>query len=547
MKQRYENNIHPFITMMDRISDIVLILEVIPGPEFIYEFINERGKQILGLDETILGRRFEDIYTPERADYIRDKYMEVMTTKQHAQFELVGEGGWIGETTLNPILNEENDITHVLSITRDVTDRKSLEDDLAKTSAELGLVWDHASDAIFFMNEDGSIYRVNRAFEEMLGYKEKEIKGVLIPPFFTGHHQEKHEAFLARLFDGQSFENMERQRKRKDGSIIEVLASYRPVKLNNRSYAIVMYKDITHLKEVEKQAREREERFKSLFDANPDIIWAIDKTGRVENVNGAVTDVLGYTKEEMLQLDRKHLMNYTEEQKIRYEDVVKRTLKGESVEYTADMFHKKGNKVELKIKTLPIRVNGETIGIYEVGQDMTQRNRAERALKKMAFTDSLTGLPNRRHITEKIDEIIADAKENQREFAILYIDMDHFKEINDSFGHDAGDDLLKLFANRIRNEMNEDQLVARLGGDEFLVLLPEISGEADAVNKAGEVLNVLSKPYRISGQQLDVTSSMGISIYPRHGKNKRELIKQADEALYSAKDNGKNMLRLYGK
>ncbi|AJD92675.1 hypothetical protein JMA_33580 [Jeotgalibacillus malaysiensis] len=547
MKQRYENNIHPFITMMDRISDIVLILEVIPGPEFIYEFINEQGKDILGLNETILGRSFEDIYDPEHAAFIKEKYLEILHTKSHTHFELLGEDSWIGETTLNPILNEDGDVTHVLSITRDMTERKTLEDDLAKTSAELGLVWDHASDAIFFMNEDGSIYRVNRAFEEMLGYKEEEIKGVMIPPFFTAHHQEKHEAFLSSLFGGKAYENMERQRKRKDGSIIEVLASYRPVKLNNRSYAIVMYKDITHLKEVEKQAREREERFKSLFDANPDIIWAIDKKGRVENVNGAVTDILGYTKEEMLQLGRKHLMNYTDEQRIRYEDVVKRTLKGESVEYMTDMFHKKGNKVELKIKTLPIRVNGETIGIYEVGQDMTQRNRAERALKKMAFTDSLTGLPNRRHITEKIDEIIADAKENHREFAILYIDMDHFKEINDSFGHDAGDDLLKLFANRIRNEMNEDQLVARLGGDEFLVLLPNITDEADAVNKAGEVLSALSKPYRISGQQLDVTSSMGISIYPRHGKNKRELMKQADEALYSAKDNGKNMLRLYGK
>lgn len=547
MKQKYENSIYPFITMMDRISDIVLILEVLPGPEFIYEFINEQGKKKLGLDEAILGRSFEDIYIPERADYIRGKYIEVINTKLHTQFELVGEDGWIGETTLNPILNEHYEVSHVLSITRDVTDRKLLEENLAETSAELGLVWDHASDAIFFMNEDGSIYRVNRAFEEMLGYSEDEIQGVLIPPFFTGHNQEKHEAFLAKLFSGHAFENMKRQRVCKDGRVIDVLASYRPVKLNQSSYAIVMYKDVTQLKEIEREVKEREERFRSLFDENPDMIWAIDKNGHVEDVNGAVTDILGYTKEEILQMDTHLLSCHIDSRSVQYEEAVHKTLKGESVEYTAEVSHKKGNKVELKIKTLPIRVNGETIGIYEVGQDMTQRNRAERALKKMAFTDSLTGLPNRRHITEKIDEIIADAKENQRQFALLYIDMDHFKEINDSFGHDAGDDLLKLFANRIRNEMNENQLVARLGGDEFLVLLPDISDDADALKKAGEVLNTLSKPYRISGQQLDVTSSMGISIYPRHGKNKRELIKQADEALYSAKDNGKNMLRLYGK
>ncbi|MFB1081809.1 diguanylate cyclase domain-containing protein [Jeotgalibacillus sp. JSM ZJ347] len=547
MKQKYENNIHPFITMMDRVSDIVLILEVFPGPEFIYEFINERGKEILGLDEKILGNSFADIYDPERAKYIEEKYIEVLNTKSHTHFELIGKGGWIGETTLNPIVDEENQVTHVLSITRDVTERKELEEDLAKTSAELGLVWDHASDAIFFMNENGSVYRVNRAFEEMLGYQEDEVRDVLIPPFFTGHNQEKHEAFLASLFGGQAFENMERQRKCKDGSVIEVLASYRPVKLNNRSYAIVMYKDITHLKKVEKQAREREERFKSLFDANPDMIWAINKHGCVENVNAAVYDILGYSKEEILQMDRHLLANNTDCQAHEYGEAMRKTLEGESVEYTAVLFHKEGKKVELKVKTLPIRVNGETIGIYEVGQDVTQRNRAERALKRMAFTDSLTGLPNRRYITEKIDETIAAAKEHQQQFALLYIDMDHFKEINDTFGHDAGDDLLKLFANRIRSEVDEDQLVARIGGDEFLVLLPQISDEENATGKAGEILNALSKPYRIRGQQLDVTSSMGLSIYPLHGKNKRELIKQADEALYSAKDTGKNMLKIFGK
>ncbi|TFE01729.1 diguanylate cyclase domain-containing protein [Jeotgalibacillus salarius] len=547
MKQRYENSIHPFITMMDRISDIVLILEIMPGPEFIYEFVNEQGKKILGLDDTILGKQFDDIYDKDRADYIRDKYIEVMNTKAHTHFELTGVDGWIGETTLNPILNEANEVTHVLSITRDVTERKALEENLAKTSAELGLVWDHASDAIFFMNDDGSIYRVNRAFEEMLGYEEKEVKGVLIPPFFTAHNQQKHEAFLSKLFSGQAFENMERQRLCKDGSVIEVLASYRPVQFNQRSYAIVMYKDITHLKEVERQSREREERFKSLFDANPDIIWSINKYGQVEDVNASVTDILGFTKEEILQMNRHLLANNTDSQALKYEDAVKRTLEGESVEYTADVFHKSGKKVELKVKTLPIRVNGDTIGIYEVGQDVTLRNKAQRALKRMAFSDSLTGLPNRRYITEKIDEAISAAKENRTQFALLYIDMDHFKEINDSLGHDAGDDLLKLFANRIRNEMDADQLVARIGGDEFLVLLPEIADEEDAINKGGEVLTSLRKPYRISGQQLDITSSMGISIYPIHGKNKRELIKQADEALYSAKDNGKNMFRLFEK
>ncbi|TFE00012.1 bifunctional diguanylate cyclase/phosphodiesterase [Jeotgalibacillus sp. R-1-5s-1] len=547
MKQHYESNLYPFITMMNRISDIVFILEVADGPDFRYEFANEKAKERLEIDETILGRRFEDIYSDKRAEYLRHHYLELLRTNEPVVFEISTEDGWTGETTLNPITDENGHIHHILSITRDVTERKQLEASLLRKSIELGMVWDHASDAIFLMNEDGSIYKVNQAFEKMLGYTEAEVKNVLVAPFFNGHDQTKHEAFLARLHGGESFENMERQRVCKDGRMIEVLASYRPIKMSGRSYAIVMYKDISGMKAIERQLKEREERFRSLFDLNPDVIWATDQTGKIIDVNASVSHILGYSKEEVLNNDGHLLMGTEESQRTLYQSYMERTLQGESIEYKATVPHKKGRQVDLKIKTIPIKVNNEIIGMYEVGQDITKQNRAENALKKMAFSDSLTALPNRRYITEKIDETIQDAHRNGKMFALMYIDMDHFKEINDSMGHDVGDELLKQFSIRLQSALDDNQVVARIGGDEFLILIPDIENEKEVEVLAEKIFSSIKHEWKVDQYHFCTTSSMGISIYPTHGRNKRELIKQADEALYEAKNNGKNSYRIYQK
>ncbi len=307
MKKWFRTNPDQFAMMMDSMVDLIFVLEVVGESEFVYRFINKKAKEVVGVTDAVLGKTFADIFPVEKASYIQHYYYKALQEKKAVKFERYENNGWIGETTLSPLFDEDGNITHIFSITHDLKENNKMKEAILQKTNELELVWNYTSDAIFIMNEDGSIYKVNPAFEEMLGWKEEELRNLLIPPIFLGHNQAKHEAFLHRLFSGEPFSNIERKRVRKDGVIIDVLASYRSIVLGNKPYAIAMYKDVTNMKMVEQQLRESEEQFKSLFAHNPDLIWSTDRNGIITNVNAAVQAVLGYTEEEILNGIDEHL------------------------------------------------------------------------------------------------------------------------------------------------------------------------------------------------------------------------------------------------
>jgi diguanylate cyclase (GGDEF)-like protein len=165
--------------------------------------------------------------------------------------------------------------------------------------------------------------------------------------------------------------------------------------------------------------------------------------------------------------------------------------------------------------------------------------KSEERLKKLAFYDPLTGVCNRRLFEEKIIQAIKESKRYNRKIAIFYIDIDDFKEINDCFGHDIGDEILKMYTYRIRKSIRATDILSRIGGDEFTLLLPEIHHLDNAVLVARKILNAIQDPYIIENKTINITSSIGISIY-EEGEEIKSLIKRADKALYKAKESGKN-------
>ena len=167
-------------------------------------------------------------------------------------------------------------------------------------------------------------------------------------------------------------------------------------------------------------------------------------------------------------------------------------------------------------------------------------------LKSLALHDELTGLPNRRLLMDRLASAIAHARRGQRTLAVMFIDLDGFKQINDTFGHDGGDDLLRQVADRLVATVRQEDTVARLGGDEFMIALPELRHADDAAELGATVIQAISKPYRIQGQDVRVTASVGLSVYPIHGEDLETLMKSADLALYEAKHSGKNDYRMSG-
>ena len=167
-----------------------------------------------------------------------------------------------------------------------------------------------------------------------------------------------------------------------------------------------------------------------------------------------------------------------------------------------------------------------------------------RALESMAMHDALTGLPNRRLLMDRLSLTIAHANRNNHTMAVMFLDLDGFKQVNDSLGHDVGDTLLRMVADRLVDVVREEDTVARLGGDEFVIALWESSHDEGLATLVLKVVVAISQPYVIQGHTVNITTSIGVGIYPRHGENAETLIKSADQALYEAKRTGKNDSRV---
>ncbi|MDJ0600694.1 MAG: EAL domain-containing protein [Crocosphaera sp.] len=177
--------------------------------------------------------------------------------------------------------------------------------------------------------------------------------------------------------------------------------------------------------------------------------------------------------------------------------------------------------------------------------DITARKRAEKNLEYRAFYDTLTDLPNRNYFDEQLEIALLKAKNNDDSMALLFLDLDSFKNINDSLGHKIGDQLLTIFARRLSSCVRNNDVVARWGGDEFTLLLPQINSPEDTINLAQRILDDLKQPFEVSGHQLYIKTSIGIAIYPQDGEDAETLLKNADAALYRAKERGRNHYRFY--
>jgi len=177
--------------------------------------------------------------------------------------------------------------------------------------------------------------------------------------------------------------------------------------------------------------------------------------------------------------------------------------------------------------------------------DISESKRAEETINRLAFFDPLTTLPNRRSFAEQLPEILAHAGRNDEQVAVFYLDLDHFKEVNDTLGHSMGDNLLQTAAKRLQSVLREHDLVARLGGDEFALVIPHLSQHADADVVALKVIEHMTTPFKLDGHELSVTASMGIAFYPEHGVEADDLLKKADIALYRAKAKGRNNFQVF--
>jgi diguanylate cyclase (GGDEF)-like protein/PAS domain S-box-containing protein len=336
-----------------------------------------------------------------------------------------------------------------------------------------------------------------------------------------------------------------------DGTVLDRYSS--PVVGKDGTYygRIWTFRDITDQKRAIEQLQENQDKLSLILESTAEAIYGIDAQGICTFCNPACLRLLGYENSEQLVGKNIHeLIHHSlrDGSPLSLDDCpILRTFRaGRGTHVDSEVMWKAdGTSFPVEYWSYPQCREGAVIGAVVTFVDITERKLAQERIQFLAYYDALTGLPNRTLLQDRLNTALAGARRHQEKVALLFLDIDRFKVINDSLGHSIGDVLLKQVAERLRNSAREQDTVARLGGDEFLIVLTAIRSLSGIGVAADRFLKAMATPFVIQEHSLTVTCSLGITIFPEHGEDSESLLKNADVALYSAKDQGRNKFQFF--
>ncbi|MED1565179.1 putative bifunctional diguanylate cyclase/phosphodiesterase [Bacillus paramycoides] len=299
------------------------------------------------------------------------------------------------------------------------------------------------------------------------------------------------------------------------------------------------------LVEQKNELYHNQQMFKSLYEHHPDPIFTLDLYGNFLNVNNAGTTLLGYQTNELLNQPYYSLM-YEED----LEEIITafhHVKKGKSISLEIRAYHKNRDIYYLNVTAVPIFLKEHISGVYLMIKDITEAKQQQEQINFLAYHDTLTELANHRSFHQQLEKAIIRAKTSKRPFAVMFLDLDRFKVINDTLGHRIGDLLLIAVAKRLERISTPNMKLARLAGDEFTILIEDYKKDKDVQKIADMIVVSMNEPFEIENQHLQISSSIGIAIYPEAGEDPLSILQHADMAMYEAKNKGKNGSSLYTK
>ena len=408
---------------------------------------------------------------------------------------------------------------------------------------QLAAIVTSCDDAIIGKTLDGTVVSWNGGAERMYGYSASEMLGSSISILAAPELPDETPGILRRLQRGERVEHLETVRVGKDGRRIDVSLTISPIygRDGRLTGASAIARDIGERRRAEEALREKDARIRHLMEAN--IIGVIfwDVKGTISDANDAFLHLAGYSREDLASGGIRWADMTPPEYRSADERAINElTNTGSCTPYEKEFIRQDGQRIPVLLSSAMLEGSREQ-GLSFV-LDLSARKEAEEQVRHMADHDALTGLPNRALLKDRMDQAIAGAHRNRSRVAILFIDLDYFKNINDSLGHHIGDVVLQMTAQRLQSCLREGDSVARLGGDEFVLSLPLPSNTDDAARVARvaqKALDVLAQPFNVEGQELHISGSVGISLYPEDGSDVETLMRTADTAMYHAKEMGR--------
>ena len=438
--------------------------------------------------------------------------------------------------------NRNAGVEKVIGTVQDATERKLAEEALRQSEDRFSKAF-HNSPALLAISslKEGRLLDCNDSFLRIIGYSRAEIIGRTVYELRLWMYPEARQQIIDILDDKGTLSGYEMEVCTKAGEIKNILVSMQTITLEGQDCILSVGTDITERKQDSEQMR----KLSSALEQTADSVMVTDKKGIIEYVNPAFEQVTGYSRVDAIG-GKSNIVRSDMHDRDFYHHLWGTILKGEV--FSDIMINRKRDGslyYEEKTITPLLDDNGEITHFVSTGKDITERMQTQERLQYLAHHDVLTELPNRVLFADRLDQGLARARWHDRAVAVMFLDLDRFKIINDTLGHDVGDRTLQAVSEALNAAIRSGDTVARVGGDEFAIILEDIASADDVAPVARKILQNLAKPFVVDERELYVTTSIGISLFPGDGNDSQSLLKHADIAMYRAKEQGRNTYQFY--
>ena len=445
-----------------------------------------------------------------------------------------------------PLRDEDGRIRGLLVMCVDMTGAKRTERALKDQLHFTRSLIDAIPNPVYFKDAQGRYQVYNRAWDEIFGAGRNWI-GRTAADMFPGELGRAHGERDRPLFEKASSTRYEVQVPTAAGDKREML--YNKVSFVDQQGVvgglIGVITDVTHYKETERALEASEARFRVLTESGIDLISVIAQDGTLAYQSAALRTLLGYEPAETLGKDVFSMIHREDAEHARaaFRRILETRQTREAIELR--IRHRDGSWRTFESLGTNCIDNPHIKGVVFNSRDVTDRKAIQQRIQHLAYHDNLTGLPNRGLLQDRLGHSIARAERSGRKVAVLFIDLDNFKNINDTLGHDVGDELLRHVSARLKQCVRVEDTIARQGGDEFIVLLDSLEDSRGASVVAQKILNGLRAPFKLAGTEQHVSGSVGIALYPDDGRDAQTLMKSADTAMFHGKSQGKNTYQYF--
>ena len=459
-----------------------------------------------------------------------------------------GERVWVREQA-RAIRDEEGNTVCYEGSLEDVTEAKQRQEALEETTHQLNQLFENIDE--LFYSIDVVNYRpiqISPKHELLYGYpnrtfyEDPDLWWKII-------HPADREAVVARVYEamgrGESLSH-EYRIVRGDGEVRWVEARMSPTLDEEGTLVRIdgLVYDITDRKEADESLHMGEEKYRTLFEQTHDAVYILDPDGWVTDINRAMLDLLAIGHDEIIGRHAEDVFDIDRDDRKRIQHDLEH--KGYATDVDVRLTRQDGIKLDCRVSISPrLGGEGDVLGYHGIIRDVTAQKRLESRLIRLADRDPLTDLLNRRRFEDDLQHHLAQAHRSEAASALLWIDIDHFKAINDSLGHRAGDELLVALSDLLQENLREQDLVARIGGDEFIVLLPQTTAARAEMATQKLLRTIENREITVNDQTLQATVSIGIALFPEHGRTAEDLLARVDTAMYQAKRQGRNRYCLY--